>query len=262
VNPVAQAEAAPHDAPAIEQAAMDPFDALPLPYIEIDTRGIITRVNHAVLARHPLERGELIGRIAWDLMAADEKDPSFAAYCLALESGEEPEAVRRSLYDRSGQFRTYEMHRSLMRDADGNPCGMRMLCVDVTETRKELEDARRRNAKLESVIESMCTAVLVTDAVGFIRSANPAAEELLGWQTSELRGVSIEEGFPVLAYLGGGRSELTFSMALEGPSKGLATVLDRQRREVHIELGTSPILDKETGTTIGVVLVLHKLEVP
>jgi PAS domain-containing protein len=150
-------------------------------------------------------------------MAADEKDPSFAAYCLALESGEEPEAVRRSLYDRSGQFRTYEMHRSLMRDADGNPCGMRMLCVDVTETRKELEDARRRNAKLESVIESMCTAVLVTDAVGFIRSANPAAEELLGWQTSELRGVSIEEGFPVLAYLGGGRSELTFSMALEGP---------------------------------------------
>jgi PAS domain S-box-containing protein len=154
------------------------------------------------------------------------------------------------------------MHRSLMRDADGNPCGMRMLCVDVTETRKELEDARRRNAKLESVIESMCTAVLVTDAVGFIRSANPAAEELLGWQTSELRGVSIEEGFPVLAYLGGGRSELTFSMALEGPSKGLATVLDRQRREVHIELGTSPILDKETGTTIGVVLVLHKLEVP
>ena len=247
MNPVAQAEAAPHDAPAIEQAAMDPFDALPLPYIEIDTRGIITRVNHAVLARHPLERGELIGRIAWDLMAADEKDPSFAAYCLALESGEEPEAVRRSLYDRSGQFRTYEM---------------RMLCVDVTETRKELEDARRRNAKLESVIESMCTAVLVTDAVGFIRSANPAAEELLGWQTSELRGVSIEEGFPVLAYLGGGRSELTFSMALEGPSKGLATVLDRQRREVHIELGTSPILDKETGTTIGVVLVLHKLEVP
>jgi two-component system sensor kinase FixL len=139
---------------------------------------------------------------------------------------------------------------------------MRMLCVDVSETRKALEDARRRIAKLESVIESMREAVIVTDAVGFVRSANPAAEALLGWQTSELRGVSIEEGLPVLAYRGGDRSELTFTMTLEGPSKGIATVLDRERREVHIGIGTSPIFDKEAGTTIGVVFELHKMEMP
>ncbi len=260
MNRVAQAEA--EDAPAREQSAMDSFDVLPLPYIEIDTRGIITRANRAAFELRPHEGGELIGKTAWDMMAADEKDPSFAAYCSMLESGEEPEVVCRSLYDRSEQFRAYEMHRSLMRDAEGNPCGMRMLCVDVTESRKALEDARRRSARLESVIDSMCEAVIITDTVGFIRSANRAAGALLGWQSSELRGVSIEEGLPILAYLGGERLELTFTMALEGCTKGIATTLDRRRQEIHIGIGTSPVFDKETGTTIGVVIGLHKLEVP
>lgn len=262
MNSVAQAEAASPDAPAMECAAIDPYDALPLPYIEMDAQGVITRANRATRELHPHELGALIGRIAWELMATDEKDPSFAAFCSTLESGKEPEAVCHALFDRSGYFRSYEMHRNLIRDAEGRPCGMRMLCVNVTAARKELENAQRKSARLESVIDSMREGVIVTDAVGFIRSANPAAEELLGWQTQELRGVSIEDGMPVLAYLGDDRTELTFTMALEGPSKGIATTLDRERREVHVGLGTSPILDKETGTTIGVVFELHKLETP
>ena len=98
-------------------ACSDAIDELPLPYIELDAHGVITRANRATLALHPLDRGELIGQIAWDLMAADEKEPELR--CLLLErwrQARQPAVVRRSLYDRSGQFRTYEMHRSLVRD--------------------------------------------------------------------------------------------------------------------------------------------------
>ena len=61
----------------------------------------------------------------------------------------------RSIFDRSGSFRTYEFHRSLIRDGDGKPAGMRMVCVDVTETARALEEARRARQWLESALASL-----------------------------------------------------------------------------------------------------------
>ncbi len=263
MKPGALAETTAHDTRAMDATGIDgtdSIDELPLPYVEVDSHGFITRANRASLALHHMECGQLVGKMAWDLMPTDEKDQSFAAYCTSLETGEGPAVVLRSLYDRSGQFHTYEIHRGLVRDADGNPAGMRMICVDVSEATKALEEARRTSAWLGSVLNSLCEAVIVTDAVGFIRSANPAAEALLGWRESELTGVAIEEGLPILAYLAGDRKELPFNRSLEGPTKGIATVQDRKGREIHVGIGTSPIVDKENGSTAGVVLLLRKLE--
>jgi hypothetical protein len=55
---------------------------------------------------------------------------------------------------------------------------------------------------------------------------------------------------------------LNFTMALEGHCRGIATILDRQRRELRLEIRTSPILEKGTGYTTGVVTVLSRLEQP
>lgn len=256
MNPVASVEDTSHD-----RTAIDPIEELPLAYVEIDARGIITRANRRSLALHSLECGQLVGKMAWDLVAPDEKDPSFAAYCSSLETGAAAAVVRRSLYDRTGQFRTYDMHRSLVRDAGGNPAGMRMVCVDVTEAEKALEDARRKSDWLESVMDSIGEAIVVTDAVGFIRLVNPAAEGLLGRKAGELIGKPIEEGLPVVSYHSGERNELVFTMALESRSEGIATVLDRNRCEIKIGIDTSPISDRETGSTSGIVLLLHQLEI-
>lgn len=260
MNPMVPAEHAVKPASNDGKSCVDCINELPLPYIELDRHGVITRANRATLALHPVERGELIGQTAWNLVASDEKDPSFASYCLALESGEDPEPVLRSLYDRTGQFRTYEMHRSLLRDAEGTPCGMRMMCIDVSEEKKALEAARRQNEWLESVLNSMSEAIVVTDAVGFIRSANTAAENLLGWQATELEGIPIEEGLPIVAFLPGGGEACTFTQWLKGPLKGIATVRNRGQEEIDVKLGVSPIIDKENGSTGGVVLLLRKIE--
>jgi PAS domain S-box-containing protein len=262
VNSAPQAEGAAENLQAPDPAGVDPFDELPLPYIEIDAHGIITRANRATLALHNLGCGQLIGKMAWDMVAMDEKDMSFAAYCTSLETGEAATVVRRSLYDRSGQFRCYEMHRSLVRDVHGNPAGMRMLCVDVTEAKKALEEARGAILYLRSVLNSICEALVVTDSVGFIHSLNPAAEKLLGGEVSELTGMAIEEGLPIVAYLSGEQTELTFAMLLEGPSNGMATILDRAGHAIRVGIGTAPVLDQENGSTMGAVLVLRKLEIP
>jgi PAS domain S-box-containing protein len=268
VNPVLPAEAVAgpgsidaYDTPnfTASNVTMDSIDQLPLPYIELDAHGIITRANRATLALYPLSHGRLVGQTAWDMVAPDEKDRSFAAYCSALESGENPKAVLRSLCDCSGQFRTYEMHRSLIRDADGNAIGMRMLCVDVSEAKKELEEERRKSLWLESVLESISGAVVATDAIGYIRSVNPAAEVLLGGPVAEFKGMSIEQGLPILGFSPGGNCACTFNRWLEGPLKGIAIVHNRKREEIRVGLNISPIVDKENGSTAGVVLVLRKI---
>lgn len=259
MNPVPQAEDTRENLQTAASLATDPIDDLPLPYIEMDAFGVVTRANRATMALHPPERGDLVGKMVWDLMAADEKDPSFAAYCSTMEAGAEPEVVRRSLYDRSGQFRTYELYRKLIRDERGAGAGMRVIFVDVTERLKTLEEAHRARLWLESIMESVWEAVIVTDSVGFIRMANPAAEKLLKASQGELVGMLIEEGLPITACAGGNRSELQFNNWLQFPSRGAATVLDRERKEIRVELSTSPIFDKETRSTTGVVYILRAL---
>jgi PAS domain S-box-containing protein len=259
VNPTPQAEDTREKLEKAASIATDPIDDLPLPYIEMDAFGVVTRANSATMALHPPERGELVGKMVWDFMAADEKDPSFAAYCSTMEAGAEPEVVRRSLYDRSGQFRTYELYRKLMRDERGAAAGMRVIFVDVTEQVKALDEAHRTRLWLESIMESVCEAVIVTDSVGFIRKANPAADKLLRASPGELAGMLIEEGLPITACAGGNRSELQFTSWLEASSRGAATVLDRERKEIQVELSTSPIFDKETRSTTGVVYILRTL---
>ena len=165
---------------ALQGAPSQEIDELPLPYVEIDAHGIITRANRATLALHHPEQGELIGKSGWDLMAVDEMEYSSAAFLSHMESGEDPPVMTRSIFDRSGSFRTYEFHCSLMRDAMGKPAGMRMLCVDVTETARDLEEARSAQHWLESAMASLAEAVILTDILGVIQSVNPAAEALTG----------------------------------------------------------------------------------
>ncbi len=240
------------------RAASDAIDELPLPYIEMDAYGIITRANRATMTLHPPERGELVGRMAWELMATDEKDRSFAAYVSLMESGEQPATEYRSLYDRTGEFRAYQMHRTLIRDAEGRPAGMRMIFVNDTETKRALDEARRARMWLESVIASVSEAIIVTDALGYIRSANPEAEALFGWKEAELAGNLIDQRLPILTYTSGEATSLTFTMALEERRRGIATVLGRDGRHVTVEISTSPIFCEESGVTTGVVALLRK----
>ena len=261
MNSVELAKGKAADQPKTRARAIQQFsiDALPLAYVEVDAHGIIIRANRAAQALNHLACGELVGKMAWDLMATNEKDRSFASFCATLETGEEPAVVCRSLYDRSGKFRNYEIHRSLARDGEGRPTGMHMVCVDVTGAKKALEEATRMSVRLKSVLNSMDEAVIVTDSVGFIQNVNPAAEELLGWKAAELMGMSIEEGLPMVAYHSGDLTEMTFNLSLERSTKGMATVLDRERREIQAAVGTSPIFEGETGSTAGVVLVVRRL---
>jgi PAS domain S-box-containing protein len=235
------------------------IDELPLPYVEIDAHGIITRANRATLAQHHPEQGELIGKSGWELMAVDEKDRSSAAFLSYMESGEDPPVITRSIFDRSGSFRTYQLHRSLMRDAEEKPAGMRMVCVDVTETARALEEARRARQWLESGMASLAEAVILTDILGVVQSVNPAAEELCGFTAQEFKDKIIEDAIPIRGYESANGVPLTRRAAIAGACKGIGGLLTREGKEVRVEISTSRMIHKETDSLSGVAITLRKI---
>lgn len=238
----------------------DPLDDLPVAYVEVDSHGVIVRANRLTLAQHSSHVGELIGRLAWDLVPVEEQEPNCAAFMAVMQAGVDPPPVRRSVFTSSGSFRILELHRNLIRDTAGKPTGMRVVSVDITDAHKAAEEARRARLWLESVLASMADAVIVTDALGFIRTVNPAAEQLFGWKAGELKGKVIERALPVLSYVSRDAAQASFKLALDHHLRGVATILNRDRKEVRVEIGASPILDSEHGGTVGIVNVLRRLD--
>jgi PAS domain S-box-containing protein len=238
----------------------DILDELPLPYLEVDSRGVVVRANRATFELHSAEHGELLGQLAHDFLPSNERDQAFAAFVETMHTGQDPKPVLRSIFDKSGEFHTRQIYRSLIRDENGVPQGMRMISVDVTESERQLENERQSRAFLGSILQAVSEAMLVTDALGFIRFVNPASEALLGWKASELMGKTIEHAIPILSFSSAHDKRLDFTMALQGPRKGEATVLDRERHELRVEISTAPIIDKENGFTTGVVSVLRRID--
>jgi len=178
---------------SVDCPTLDRLEELPLPYIELEAKGIIVRVNRAALNLHPSERGELIGRMAWELLAPEEMNSSHAAFTAIMESAEEPPTVLRALNTRSGEFRNFALYRNPIRDRENKPTGMRILCVDMTDALKELENAQHAELWVKSILDSLTDAVIVTDALGFIRDINTAAEELFNWTVSKIVGTSLDQ---------------------------------------------------------------------
>lgn len=238
--------------------ALDAIEELPVAYVEINADGVITRANHAARKMSAPDQSEIVGRYVWEFAPGNQADLDRAAFFAMMSSGEEPPITRRTLYG-NGAFRTYELHRTLIRDASGRPVGVRGVTIDVTEAQVAQERAHHARMWLESVLDSMPDAILTTDALGFIRSVNPALEALCGWKAAELHGKVIEKAFPLLSYSSQGNVKLSFNMALQTRSRGVATLLDSERRELRVEISTSPVVDKENGFTIGVVSVMRRV---
>jgi PAS domain S-box-containing protein len=241
----------------LHESAFDVIEELPAAYIELDARGSVKRANRAARALYPDEGGEIAGKLLWDLMPAAEKEISRAAFFKIIESGDSPPPVRRTVYTSAAEFRTFELHRSLMRDADGKPAGLRWVSFDVTEAQLAHQEALQSRQWLESVFESISEAVIVTDVLGFLRNVNRAAEELLGWKAGDLIGKLVEEVLPRLSYSSANQQPLNHRIALEERTTGIATLLNRARRELRVEISTAPVVDRESGITTGVVSVLR-----
>ena len=229
---------------------------LPVAYTEVDAEGIIRVANEAACRLHEMTAEELIGHCVWEFVPCDEALRDQKDFFHDLNSTEELGPIRRSLYTVRGGYRSHELHRRVLRDGDGAPVGICSVTFDVSELEAAHRETKQARMWLESAMAAISQAVVVTDALGFVRYINPAAERLTSWLTSELVGQQFEKGMPILRAVSKSGKPLSFRMTLLEPWHGDVELMTRDRRTVAVWLSASPIVDGETGYTSGVVIVL------
>jgi len=234
---------------------------LPVPYVEADLSGRLTFVNEAACKMQGLTPEQLVGRDIWEFLPHDEIARSRLEFSQAMESGEDPPVVRRPIFVHSGNFRNYELHRRLLREDDGRVAGICMALFDISEAEQAHREAHRAQNWLKCVIQAIPKAILVTDALGFVRYCNPAAEGLTGRKASHMEGRQIEKCIPIVSHHPPTRSALSFRMALHEPWTGQVEIVNAARGTLTVQLSASPIVDEETGDTAGVVIVFEEAEI-
>ena len=232
------------------------LDDLPVAYTEVDAHGILRVANQAACRLHRMSSQELIGHSVFEFVPKDEVERDRAEFLQALQSGEDLPVIQRSLYTATGRYRLHEIHRRLKRDAHGNPIGTCCVTFDVSEMDAAHRETRQAMLWLESALTAIPQSVLVTDALGFIRYANRAAERLTGWLSHELLGQQVEKRMPILRAASKSDKPMSFRITLQEPWNGDVDILTRDGQAVSVWLSASPILDLENGYTKGVVIVL------
>lgn len=259
-TPISDTSAAPVS-PAIAETTPpgDYFDSLPVPVIECNVLGIITRANHTARGLVHAYGINFLGKAIWALVAPDEQQTSHDAFFVTMADTEhEPEPIRRSLYTQNGGYRVYQIGRCFLFDPDGKPSGLRMVLMDVTDHALAYERDKMSRLWLESISDSLAEAVIVTDTLGFIRFANQAATQLTGWESHELLRMTVSRAIPILSYSKTDAVPFNYRLVLERRSSGLITFLDKNHQQTTVAFYTAPVLDRIQGSTIGVSYVLHK----
>jgi PAS domain S-box-containing protein len=180
------------------------FDEAPVAYHEIDSGGIIRRVNRAECALFGREADEILGRPAWEFVApavqaeaADELRQKLAGL-LPLAS------FHRRFSHRDGTPLWIEVHETPVRDPAGDIVGIRAALIDITATKRAEEALRASEERSQRIFENTLNAVtiheIVLDGLGnpvdfIILNANPAFEKHSGLRVQDVLGRRVSELF-------------------------------------------------------------------
>jgi PAS domain S-box-containing protein len=132
------------------------FAGAPVACHEIDTQGIVIRVNPTECALLGFAAEEMIGRPIWEFMATDEQEKSAAALRLKLSGEEALTRLEREYRRQDGTQLFLEIHPKLIRDGAGAVTGIRSFMVDITERRlaqQALETQAKELARSNSELE-------------------------------------------------------------------------------------------------------------
>lgn len=158
-----------------------------------DIEGRITAVNAATLRMYGTDdRGDLIGKSAFDLIVPEDRDQAFTGMQEVLEKGY-IESRRCHILIKDGRILPVEMSVALLKDQQGHPVGFTAISRDITERLHAEESLRHSEHRYRSLFENANDALATFTLDGIITEVNRAAEHLLGWSREELLGQHVSK---------------------------------------------------------------------
>lgn len=169
------------------------FEEAPIAYHELDSEGIVRRVNQAQCELLGYRAEEMVGKPIWTFMLSDEQNASRENIARNLAGAEAQISGRRTFVTRDLRLVTVEVHGRLIRDTNGTPVGIRAALIDITE--RVAAEARLMETQqwLVTTLNSLSEAVLAVDSLGTVKFMNGTAQELLEWPAAEAAGRDVGE---------------------------------------------------------------------
>ena len=153
-----------------------------------DLEAKIIEVNEATLKMYGTDdKGDLIGKNSYDLIAPEDREKAIAGAKEVLERGY-VENREYHIITKDGSTVLVEMSTAIMKDGDGKPIGFVAVSRDITE-RKRMEQAiQESQEKLRIVFDTIGEGITVVDLAGNIMDVNETVLRMKGYSRKELIG--------------------------------------------------------------------------
>jgi PAS domain S-box-containing protein len=157
------------------------FEEAPVAYHEIDSEGIIRRVNRTECNWLGYGPGEMLGRPAWDFVVPEQRETARAAVREKMRAPFTPAPFQREWLCRDGRRLTVEMHENLILGAQGEVLAIRTAVLDITERRQAEEALRESEERYRSLFENAPYGIYRVALDGRLLQVNPAFVAMLGY---------------------------------------------------------------------------------
>jgi PAS domain S-box-containing protein len=148
------------------------FEDAPVAYHELDTEGIVRRVNRAECRMLGYQQAEILGKPGWLFVAPAAQAESQRAIREKL-SGQRPLApFEREFARRDGSVLVLQVYETIIRDHAGKLRGIRTALLDISKRKQAEKDLRESASLLEATLEATADGILVVDLDGKIVSHN------------------------------------------------------------------------------------------
>jgi PAS domain S-box-containing protein len=146
------------------------FDGAPVGYQDIDTEGVIVRVNAKECQLKGVSAQEIIGLPCWKLYPENHQKRIEEEVNRKLSGSVSLVPIERNFLRSDGRMLTLEIHEVLLRDHKGTVIGLRSASIDITEPTKKQEAVWQATSELNAVFQAFPDSFLRVESHGVILS--------------------------------------------------------------------------------------------
>lgn len=240
------------------------FESLLDPVILFDDTGEIQQWNHA--AERIFGSGTVPGVTYYSKTDRQQSVCGLDVDVRDFIKNSQKERIYERVLTLHSERRFYEMKLTRSIDVSGQFQGTIVTLHDITE-RKDVENALRESEeKFKRVVGAARDAILLMTADGKVAFLNAAAEEMFGWNSTDLLGKDLHDVLAPERFRGAHRNALpSFAATGRGAAVNRSLELVALRRdgtEIPIELSLASVMIHEQWYGIGIIrdLTAQKME--
>ena len=172
------------------------FETAPIGYLEIDSKGVVRRVNRKECEFRGLTRRELLGKHCWSLLPDAERE-RYREQTERRMSGQVALMPYQRKYLRpDGSTITVEVHEQLLRNAGSRVVGMRLAAIDMTEGKKSEDQAYEAATELRALFQTVPDLFLRLDRSGKVLDGTGGQSSDQFLSPDKFRGKNLKDLLP------------------------------------------------------------------